>query len=146
METNSIPKISSFAKYFTLAMAVVPIAMAIWLGTIIPGQDAQGRYLVFVIIASLVLLSCLLVPYMIRVASTQFSADGIEQIVFFEKGRFWVTTNLTWQSVERVSYKQLAYKLFGKSAKISIYLGCFSDYQKVADFINERLPKSAIWE
>ncbi|RUL77616.1 hypothetical protein [Dyella choica] len=145
MEIDSIPKINAFAKYFILAMAVVSTAMTIWLATTIPGQDAQGRYLVIVIIAGLVLLSCLLVPYMIRVASTRFSADGVEQIVFFERGRFLATTNLKWQSVERVSYKQLAYKLFGGNSRVLIYLGCFGDYQKVADFINERLPKNAVW-
>jgi hypothetical protein len=146
METNRIPKISAFAKYFMIAMAMAPIAMAIWLATIVPSQDAQGRYLVFVTIAGLLFISLLLVPYVIRVASTRFSADGVEQTVFFEKGRFLATASLKWQSVERVSYKQLAYKLFGGNAKISIYLGCFGDHKVAADFINEQLPKNAVWE
>ena len=146
METNKIPKIGVFAKYFIIAMAMVPIAMVIWLATITSSQDAQGRYLVLVTIAGLAFISCFLVPYMIRIASTQFSAEGVEQIVFFKGGRFGATVSLKWQSIERVSYKQLAYKLFGDTEKISIYLGCFGDYKEVADFINGKLPKNAVWE
>jgi|GEM_PF-5676770 len=145
METNKVPKISGFAKYFTIAMALVPIAIAIWLITIVPAQDAQGRYLVLVIIVALVFLSSFLAPYMIRVSTTQFSVEGVEQVALFKGGRFWLTASLKWQSVEKVSYKQLAYKLFGDNEVISIYLGCFGDYKEVADFINGKLPKSAVW-
>ena len=145
METTKIPSITRLGKLFIQALAILPIAATVWYAAELPGGDPDSRYFTWVMVISMIFLSCFLTPYFIKIASTRFTPDGVEQLAFFSGGRLCSTTSLKWSDVRQVMYKHFAYTLVGQNAKVLVHLACFSNYEEVANFVNGELPKDAVW-
>ena len=145
METvSSVPKIGTFAKCFNVAVMIAPVAAAIWLICNVSYRPGDAGYGITVTVIGLIFSPMALLPSMLRVTSTRFYDDGIEQIVLFSKGHFLSKVRLEWASIETVLHKNLAYTMFGKGLKVRVYLGCFYDLKATAKFIHENLPANAV--
>lgn len=141
---GSVPKIGAFAKCFNVAVLIAPVAAAVWLICNVSYQNEDASYGITVAAIGLIFGPMALLPSMLRVTSTRFYDGGIEQIVLFSKGHFLSKVRLEWASIETVTYKNLAYTMFGKSLKVQVYLGCFYDLQATAKFIHANLPADAV--
>jgi len=141
---DSVPRITAFGKFLTATVAVIPVAVAIWMLFVMSNQNEEGRYLMSVIAAGLLFSGLALIPSIVRAASTRFYDGGVEQFVIASKGLFFSKVRLDWISVEIVSFRHLAYTMFGKGVKIQVSLSCFYDYRATATFIHASLPKDVV--
>lgn len=139
-----VPRITAFGKCLTAAVAVIPVAVAIWMLCVMSTQNEEGRYLMSAIAASLIFSGLALIPSIVRAASTRFYDGGVEQFVIASKGLFFSKVRLDWISVEIASFRHLAYTMSGKGVKIHVSLSCFYDYKAAARFIHASLPKDVV--
>ncbi|WP_213947839.1 hypothetical protein [Luteibacter sp. dw_328] len=141
---DSVPRITAFGKCLTATVTVIPVAVAIWLLCVMSNQNEEGRYLMSVTAAGLLFGGLALIPGLVRAASTRFYDGGVEQFVIASSGIFFSKVRLDWISVETVSFRNLAYTMFGKGVKIHVSLSCFYDYQATAKFIHASLPEDVV--